>query len=259
MSSATSVPPTWWVTGGAGYLGSAIVRALAARKTKTVCFDLPGKAEAFVREHGLEGTVIPVSVDLTDLAAQARVIDETVRAHGAPSAVAHLTFASSSGKTLEQLTAEDFTRTVTLALTPTFEFAKNVIARMAANGGGSLVLFSSMYGVVAPDPRIYRAPMAPNPIDYGSSKAALIQMMRYLAVHGGPKQVRVNAIAPGPFPNPRIQREMPDFIEKLNAKTALGRVGQNPEIVGPTLFLMGPESSYVTGHCLMVDGGWTTW
>jgi len=122
-----------------------------------------------------------------------------------------------------------------------------------------VVLFSSMYGVVSPDPRIYHDPMTPNPIDYGASKAAILQMARYLAVHYGPSGVRFNCVTPGPFPNPAVQKSHPAFIGDLSRKTALNRVGQNTEIVGPTLFLLSPAASYVTGHSLVVDGGWTSW
>lgn len=78
-----------------------------------------------------------------------------------------------------------------------------------ARGSGSVVLFSSMYGVVSLDPRIYHAPMAPNPIDYGASKAAVLQIARYFAVHYGPSGLRFNCITPGPFPNPGVQGTHP--------------------------------------------------
>jgi NAD(P)-dependent dehydrogenase (short-subunit alcohol dehydrogenase family) len=113
--------------------------------------------------------------------------------------------------------------------------------------------------MVAPDPRIYRPPLTPNPIDYGASKAAIIQMTRTLAVDYGPFNVRVNCVTPGPFPNPAVQQDQPGFIRELAGKTALWRIGASPEIVGPTLFLLSDAASYVTGQSLVVDGGWTAW
>lgn len=249
---------TIWVTGGAGHLGTPITAALDAAGARTICIELPGRAEALVRERKLVRT-IPVSLDLTDLPAQRTTVQQLIASHGAPDGLVHLPFVSSSGKTMAEISSDDMDRTLTRSLTPAFELCRTVAAAMAENGRGSIVLFSSMYGLVSPDPKIYFAPMAPNPVDYGASKAALIQMCRYMAVHFGPRAVRFNCIAPGPFPNPKIQADLPEFMAQLNAKTALGRVGQNHEIVGPALFLLSDGASYVTGHTLVVDGGWTTW
>jgi NAD(P)-dependent dehydrogenase (short-subunit alcohol dehydrogenase family) len=116
-----------------------------------------------------------------------------------------------------------------------------------------------MYGMVSPDPRVYHAPMTTNPIDYGASKAAVIQLTRYLAVHYGPAGLRFNCIAPGPFPNPAVQSTHPEFVGRIAEKTALRRIGTNAEIVAPVLFLLSDGASFVTGHNLVVDGGWTAW
>ena len=249
---------TIWVTGGAGYLGSPITRALDAAGARTICIELPGRAEKLVQEGQLRNT-IPVPLDITDIPEQRTTVRKLLAAHGAPHGLVHLPFVSSSGKTMEDISIEDMNRTLTGALPPAFELSRAVALAMAANGGGSIVLFASMYGLVSPDPKIYSPPMAPNPVDYGASKAALIQMCRYMAVHFGPRGVRFNCIAPGPFPNPKIQADLPQFIAQLNAKTALGRIGRREEVAGPALFLLSDAASYVTGHTLVVDGGWTTW
>lgn len=249
---------TIWVNGGAGYLGSAITIALDAEGAKVVCVDLPGRAETLVRERQLRQT-IPHTLDVTDIASVPAAIDTLIAEHGLPDGVVHLPTASSRGQTVETLSAAEFQRTFERGLTPTFVFCREIAERMKPRGSGSIVLFSSMYGLVAPDPRIYRLPMTPNPIDYGASKAALLQLMRYFAVHYGPAGLRFNCITPGPFPNPAVQKSDPAFITDLAQKTALRRIGRNEEIAGPTLFLLTDSASFVTGHSLVVDGGWTTW
>ena len=249
---------TIWVTGGAGYLGSAITRELDVECAGVICFDLPGRADALVSEHNLRRTVA-LSLDVNDAKTLPELVEKTVAAHGLPDGLVHLVTASSSGKRLEDLPAEEFQRTFDLALTPTFVLCRELAERMKTRGSGSIVLYSSMYGMVSPDPRIYHAPMVPNPIDYGASKAATLQLSRYLAVHYGPSGIRFNCVTPGPFPNPAVQLNHPDFVADLGKKTALNRIGRNQEVVGPTLFLLSDSASFVTGHSLVVDGGWTIW
>jgi NAD(P)-dependent dehydrogenase (short-subunit alcohol dehydrogenase family) len=169
-----------------------------------------------------------------------------------------LTYASTAKK-LEDLTAADYDSVNHGNLTSTFIFAREIAGRMSANGGGSIALFSSMYGTVSPDPSIYESPMNTNPIEYGVNKAGIQQMVRYLAMHYGKQNVRCNAISPGPFPNPGIQSGNPAFIERLSKKVPLGRVGQADEIAGAVAFLLSEASTFVNGINLPVDGGWTAW
>ncbi|MFA5205507.1 MAG: SDR family oxidoreductase [Lentisphaeria bacterium] len=159
--------------------------------------------------------------------------------------------------TVEEFTPELMNKTFATHLTGSFLLARHSAELMA--NGGSIVIFSSMYGQVAPDPSVYHAPMKPNPIDYGMAKAGLNQMIRYLAVYWGPKNIRVNGVSPGPFPNPANYVGSKDFIERLDQKVPLGRVGKRHEMAGPVIFLASDESSFTNGQILNVDGGWTAW
>ena len=126
--------------------------------------------------------------------------------------------------------------------------------------GGSIVMFASMYGIVSPNPSLYPDGINPNPIEYGAGKAGLIQLTKYLAAYYGPKNIRVNAIAPGPFPNLiKDDNHNETFINNLKNSTMLKRIGESKEINGPIIFLLSNASSYITGQVLKVDGGWTAW
>lgn len=247
-----------WVVGGAGYLGQPVVRLLASLGARVVCADLGDRAERFVAQHSLGPKVIPVSLDVRDTASVKTFAGERMGRRGVPHGLVMMAYAS-TGKTFADLTEAEFDEVNHSNLTASFVLVREVGQAMAKAGRGSLVLFSSMYGSVSPDPRVYEAPMVPNPIEYGVNKAGIQQMTRYLAVHWGGQGVRVNCISPGPFPNPGVQQQHPAFIKRLTAKVPLGRIGQAPEIAGAVAFLLSDAASFVTGHNLAVDGGWTSW
>jgi gluconate 5-dehydrogenase len=130
----------------------------------------------------------------------------------------------------------------------------NVMSR-----GGAIVNVSSMYGMVSPQPAAYDAhPQFHNPPAYGAAKAGLIQFTRYAAVHFADRGLRVNTISPGACPSPPVQQDT-SFIKALEARVPMGRIGQPDEIGAAVHFLLSDASSYVTGHNLVVDGGWTIW
>lgn len=158
---------------------------------------------------------------------------------------------------VEEFTPELMNKTFAAHLTGSFLLARNSAELMP--DGGSIVIFSSMYGQVAPDPSAYHTPMKPNPIDYGMAKAGLNQMIRYLAVYWGPKNIRINGVSPGPFPNPAKYPDDSDFIERLDKKVPIGRVGKQHEMAGAVIYLASDESSFTNGHIINVDGGWTAW
>jgi NAD(P)-dependent dehydrogenase (short-subunit alcohol dehydrogenase family) len=247
-----------WVFGGAGYLGRSVVTHLAAAQARVLCVDMADKAKQMVTDCGLPSHVTPASLDISDTKATDQFVREQIALRGIPHGIVDMTCASSKHR-FEDATVEDFDRINHGNLTATFALARAVGQRMAERGSGSIILFSSMYGTVSPDPRIYEAPMIPNPIEYGVGKAGIQQMARYFSVQLGARGVRCNSISPGPFPNPNFQRDLPDFMQRLANKVPLGRIGLADEIAGPVAFLLADASSYVNGHNLAVDGGWTAW
>jgi len=247
-----------WIFGGAGYLGSALTGALDGLCRKVVCVDLAGKAESLVREKSLQQTR-PYTFDLSRIAELEPFLDQTMATEGVPAGVVNLTYVSSGGTPMKDLSPENFQKPFDDSVTSYFVIGRHLAEKMKAHDGGSIVNFSSMYGHISPDPGIYPSPMVPNPIDYGASKAAISHLTRYMAVHYGRDGVRFNAVAPGPFPHPCLQEADPDFIKALSEKTPMGRVGRQSETVGPTVFLLSDAASYMTGQVLAVDGGWTVW
>lgn len=247
-----------WVIGGAGYLGQASVKLLCEAGATPICIDIENRASDFLKHAGLENAAHAASFDINNTALIKTFVQEQAQQYGVPDGLVNLTFGSTAKK-LEELTDEDFDKVNHTALTATFLFAREVATLMIENGGGSMVLFSSMYGMVSPDENIYEAPMNKNPLEYGVGKAGVIQMTKYLAVHWAKKGIRVNCISPGPFPNPAVQLQHPAFVERLANKSPMGRVGVAEEIAGPVVFLLSDAASYINGHNLVVDGGWTSW
>lgn len=128
-------------------------------------------------------------------------------------------------------------------------------AAAAQFGHASVVNVASMYGHVSPPPALY-SDLMPNPPFYGASKAALLQLTRYLACFLADKSIRVNSVSPGPFPMEAVAVSNPEFVERLQTHVPLGRLGKPAELVGPVVFLLSDAASFVTGADLKVDGGW---
>ncbi len=117
---------------------------------------------------------------------------------------------------------------------------------------GSIVNFSSIYGVLSPRPSLYSS--GEKFIGYGVSKAAVIQLTRHLAVHAGP-HFRINCVVPGGV----FDGQPAEFVQKYSQQVPIGRMMNPTEITGIVEFLISDQASYCSGGIFTVDGGWTAW
>ena len=122
------------------------------------------------------------------------------------------------------------------------------------SGAASVIQIASIYGMLGPDLRLYEGTGMGNPAAYAASKGGLLQMTRWLSTVLAPK-VRVNAITPGGI----WRRQAAEFVERYESRVPLGRMGSEEDLKGAVAYLASDLSAYVTGHNLVVDGGWTAW
>ena len=124
---------------------------------------------------------------------------------------------------------------------------------MRAGTGGSIINLASTYGIVAPDFSIYEGLDMTTPAAYAAIKGGIVNLTQFLASYYGKNGIRVNCVSPGGIAN-----SQPDvFVRRYVSRTPLGRMGTPEDIAGAVVFLASEAAAYVTGHNLVVDGGWT--
>lgn len=156
----------------------------------------------------------------------------------------------------EERTFKEFMRVLQVNIGGVFLASQGAAKIMKKQkSGGRIINIASVYGIVSSDPRIYTDCARLNSEVYSASKAAVISLTKYLAVHLAPYKIRVNAISPGGIY--RDQGE--DFLKRYSRRTPMNRMGNEEEINHSVLYLASKASSYVAGHNLVVDGGFTAW
>ncbi len=260
------------LTGASGFLGRAMTRALLENEATVLALGgserVESQAAAWNEQYGAR-RVHAYRVDLYDIPAVERTLDLVDAEH--PMIDVLVNNAHELGPAtgfnvpeghLEEATFDGWMRNLTGGVYWAALTTQRIGAGMKRRGAGSIVNISTMYALVAPSPHLYAGTNFINPPGYSASKAALLAFTRYTASFWGPFGVRANAILPGPFSNTEEKSDnavAPDdpFLEKLKARTVLGRVGNPRELVGALLYLASDASTFTTGQALVVDGGWT--
>jgi len=261
------------VTGSLGYIGTLIVETLATNGARVILLGRGRKLDkAILQLKNMfgNGNIDGKKVDMSDLDSYELVLKEIAKEEEDLEIIINNAYPMNrdAGFNQPKLSLENANRKhweinlqggIIWSVMSTQILGSKLIERQA----GSIINISSMYGIVAPDMKLYQETEFMNPPGYSVAKSGMLGLTRYTASTWGKHGIRANAILPGPFPNiagksdNAVQKSDNEFINRLMQRTCLNRYGKVNELAGPVLFLASEASSYVTGISLCVDGGWT--
>jgi NAD(P)-dependent dehydrogenase (short-subunit alcohol dehydrogenase family) len=258
------------VTGGGGILGQGFCEVLAAHGANVAVFDVneaaAGRTVEALKRSAPAANALAVACDVSSPESVAEAVARVVKAFGGID-ILHNNAATKTSNLADFFTPfEDYSldtwrEIMGVNIDGMFLMAQAVGRQMVAQGrGGSIIQTASIYGVVAPDQRIYEGSQymgraINTPAVYSASKAAVIGLTRYLASYWGAHGIRVNTLTPG-----GVESGQNDvFSRKYSARVPLARMARADEMQSALLFLASDASSYMTGQNLVIDGGLTCW
>ncbi len=251
------------ITGGGGHMGAAMSEALAELGAAIVVLDIAeesctGVAHRIFSTYAVE--TLPLVMDLggeSEVRSVPKlVLDRFRRLDILVNCAALVGTTDLEGWTtpFSDQRADTWRLAIEVNLTAPFLLVQACAEALAESGHGSVINVGSVYGMVGPDLRLYEDTPYGNPAAYAASKGALLQLTRWLATVLAPK-VRVNAITPGGVWRDQLALFQGRYVER----TPLRRMATEEDSKGAVAYLASDLSRYVTGHNLVVDGGWTAW
>jgi NAD(P)-dependent dehydrogenase (short-subunit alcohol dehydrogenase family) len=235
------------ITGGGSGIGAAFAAGFAAEGARLALFDIDFEAaEKTATEIG--DAARAYKVDVADEDSVAAATEEATAQLGKLDFLVNDAGVRQAGAFVDHQ-VDVWKRTLDVNVLGGFLCARAAVPKMVEQGGGKILNIASISGILG----------LKNRIAYSTSKAAVIGMTRSMANELGEFQINVNGLAPGVIETPMTASyfEDEDFAQLIRDNVALGRWGQTDDLVPPAVFLCGPDSDYVTGQILTVDGGWT--
>lgn len=262
------------VTGGAGLLGAEFCHTLAEAGANVVVADINESAAKSVADSLIMSgyRAAAVVTDVTIPGSVKNMIDTTLEVFGRldilvnsaaldpkfdPQNRSNATDESGSGA-FETYELNAWKQALDVNLTGPFLCCQAAIHPMLDQEYGNIINISSMYGITAPDQRMYQRPGEPpayKPAYYPVTKSGILGLTRYLAAYYAGRNIRVNALSPGGVYHGHDE----SFVQSYSSRAVLGRMAEKDEMNGALLFLASDASAYMTGANLIVDGGWTSW
>jgi NAD(P)-dependent dehydrogenase (short-subunit alcohol dehydrogenase family) len=244
------------VTGGAGLIGEALCEALADHGATVVVGDVavdPGRDLA----DRLGADVEFRELDITSEASVEETIDAIRADHRQLDVLVNSAYPRNEhyGRPYEEVAFEDWQENLDLHLNGYFCTSYHAsLAMLDDEVAGSIINLGSTYGVRAPEFSVYDGTDMTSPVEYAGIKGGIVNLTRYLASYLGEDGIRANTLSPGGV----FADQHPSFVEAYERRTMLGRMAEPEDLKGPVVFLASDASRYVTGHNLLVDGGWTS-
>jgi len=244
------------VTGGARGIGAAAVARLAREGASVAITDViedeGRELAAALQEEGLAVDFWPL--DVTDEAVVARVFGEVQERFGTMGVLVNNAGIAGANKPTHELTVEEWQQVQDVNVKGVFLCTKHAVPAMQANGGGSIINLSSIYGLVG----------APDIPPYHASKGSVRLSTKTDALLYAEDGIRVNSVHPGYIWTPlvadlgkRLGKTEEEFQQELGSRHPIGHVGEPDDIANGILFLASEESKFMTGSELVIDGGYT--
>jgi NAD(P)-dependent dehydrogenase (short-subunit alcohol dehydrogenase family) len=233
------------VTGGCGLLGQAIATYLEKKGALVIIADIAIDTKKENYYH----------LDITSEESVRDLISRIVQKYGRIDGWVNNAFPRTNdwGKKFEEVSLESWKRNVDMHLNGYFICCQQIVEQMKKQNFGSLVNFGSIYGILGPDFNIYEGTEMTSASAYSAIKGGIINFTRYLASYYGKYKVRVNAISPGGV----FDNQNPIFVKNYEKNTPLSRMANPSDIAPGVAFLLSDDAGYITGHNLVIDGGWT--
>lgn len=245
------------VTGGAGLIGAAFCRRLAAEGARVVVADLDvTRAEALASEiSGAAGAAFPVAINITERESIESAIAQTLERFDRIDAVVNNAYPRTKnwGRRLEEVTYADFCAHTNLHLAGYFLVAQTFAAHFVKAGGGNIINMASIYGSMAPRFEVYEGTPMTMPVEYAAIKAGVIQLTKYFAQYFKKAGVRCNSLAPGGV----LDGQPAEFLAAYQRFSGTRGMLAPDDLAGALAFLISDASQYVTGQNLIVDDGFS--
>jgi len=243
------------VTGAGSGLGRAMALALGEAGADVSVVDINAEAlrKTASEIEKMNRSSLVIEADVTNIGDVNRMVERTVEVFGKMDIAVNNAGISGGGIPAEEIDEEVWKKVMDVNLTSVFWCARAEGRQMMKQQRGKIINTASMSGFI-----VNKSIPATS---YCTAKGGIVMMTKALATEWAKFHINVNAIAPGYFRTPLTQKlwENPDTYKEMVEMTPMGRIGEPPELAGTVVFLASEASNYITGHILVIDGGYTLW